>query len=422
MDIKTRKVKVVLFVFIIFFISINKTYSSPKKLIFDTKINFNFHNTNLKIALQTIAKSAGLEAIFIDKNIYGKLTLNDQNISLKNIIKNISSKFNLDITINKSFMVIKNKNKSLNFSNLKQKTFLIKNIEAKNIIEKIKNAKIPLLSKTGSVFSSLSSNRILIIDNQKNIALISKLIKFLDKKNKNIEIKAVIFIANKKTADSLGVRWGGRKITNSMNITGGNLGSMPKDSFVSLGNAPITNFNLSKNMSSLVFGFGGGNSFLDIELSILNSMGDIKILSKPHIKTLNNNIAYIASGTEIPYQTTNKNGDSNVSFKKALLGLQVIPTILNNENLILNIEINSNTVGSIYQNVPSVDINTIKTKVVIKNKQTIILGGIIKKIQQKTITKIPILGDIPFIGWLFKYENNSEQNWELMISLTPSIT
>lgn len=158
---------------------------------------------------------------------------------------------------------------------------------------------------------------------------------------------------------------------------------------------------------------------LDIELALLNTQGKVQILSKPRIKTKSNHTATISSGTEVPYQTTNGDGDTAVSFRRALLELQITPHTIDATRLALDILLASDTVGDRYQGLPAIDVNSVQTKITMNAGETIVLGGIVRTVEQEKESKVPVLGDLPMLGFLFRYKEKTRQKWELMVALTP---
>jgi type IV pilus assembly protein PilQ len=163
------------------------------------------------------------------------------------------------------------------------------------------------------------------------------------------------------------------------------------------------------------------NRFLNLEISALEADGKGKVVSSPRVITADQVKALIEQGTEIPYQTATSSGATAIEFRKATLKLEVIPQITPEGNIILDVDVNKDTVGT--QTPSGILINTkhVKTQVLVDNGGTVVIGGIYEQTEQVDETKVPLLGDIPAVGWLFKTRTRSLDKSELLIFLTPKV-
>jgi type IV pilus assembly protein PilQ len=161
---------------------------------------------------------------------------------------------------------------------------------------------------------------------------------------------------------------------------------------------------------------------LDLELSALEKENKGEIIASPRITTANQKEAYIEQGVEIPYQQASSSGATAVQFKKAVLSLTVTPHITPDDKIILDLVVTQDTVSSLSNGLaPAIDTQRIGTQVLVNNGETIVLGGIYQQSIISTISKVPILGDIPYLGWVFRNTNNFNEKKELLIFVTPRI-
>jgi type IV pilus assembly protein PilQ len=137
--------------------------------------------------------------------------------------------------------------------------------------------------------------------------------------------------------------------------------------------------------------------------------------------TSNQNTALIETGTDIPYQQATSSGATSVSFKKAVLSLEVTPQITPDDRISMDIKVNKDSVGEIFAGVPSIDTNSVETQVLVDNGQTVVLGGIFEQTTEKSTEKVPFFGDLPVMGRLFRTDKNRDDKAELLIFLTPKL-
>jgi type IV pilus assembly protein PilQ len=173
------------------------------------------------------------------------------------------------------------------------------------------------------------------------------------------------------------------------------------------------------------FGFSlfnrAATRFLNMEITALQSDGKGKIISNPRVITANNVEAIISQGTQIPYQQATSSGATSVSFANAVLSLKVKPQITPDDNVIMNLEVHKDSVGQNTTAGPSIDTKQVTTQVLVENGGTVSIGGIFTQDQQTTVTKIPLLGDIPIVGLLFRTNTDQNNRQELLIFVTPRI-
>jgi type IV pilus assembly protein PilQ len=161
--------------------------------------------------------------------------------------------------------------------------------------------------------------------------------------------------------------------------------------------------------------------FLNLELTALQADGKGKIISSPRVITADQVEAIIEQGTEIPYQQATSSGATSVSFKKATLSLKVKPQVTPDDNVIMNLNVHKDSVGQNTLAGPSIDTKQIVTEVLVENGGTVVIGGIYSQTETNQTNKVPVLGDLPFVGFLFKQNLRTDDRNELLIFITPRI-
>jgi type IV pilus assembly protein PilQ len=160
---------------------------------------------------------------------------------------------------------------------------------------------------------------------------------------------------------------------------------------------------------------------LELELSALESEGRAEVIARPKVITADKQQATISSGVEIPFQEASSSGATATSFKSATLSLDVKPQITPDDRIIMELQVNQDTVGAVFNGVPSINTNSIQTQVLVDNGETIVLGGIFTTQQTESVTKTPFLGDLPYVGRLFRRNTKSDDKQELLIFITPRL-
>jgi type IV pilus assembly protein PilQ len=303
-----------------------------------------------------------------------------------------------------------------------------------------------LLSDRGSVTIDQRTNTLLINDTTERIDEIRELVAELDRPVRQVLIESRIVIARDDFNHQLGVRFG---VTGARQDSRGNLYSTSSSSTAldqinqsaitnrrggSGSNTPLPMPSLSERLNvnlpvadpagSLGFSILAADFLLDLELSALESEGRGEVVSTPRIITANQAEAFIQQGVEIPYEARQAGqaaGAINVQFKEAVLELRVTPLITPDNRIQLSLNVKQDTVGEIFNNIPSIDTRELGTQVLLENGQTVVLGGIYQEERNFTATKVPVLGDVPGIGRLFRQRSTNDQRRELLIFVTPQL-
>jgi type IV pilus assembly protein PilQ len=302
-----------------------------------------------------------------------------------------------------------------------------------------------MLSPRGSVIFETRTNQLFVSDIPSKLEEVQSLISKIDIPVRQVLIEARIVEADDKFGRSLGVRLGasdlrgirggvpGYGLGGDTRVTvGGNLGAVGGQTqqtggavsyndtqFVNLPAGSEGGFNAATFALSL---FGAtANRFLNLELSALEADGRGKIVSSPRLVTADQIKAVIRQGTKIPYQKATSSGATGIEFIDATLKLEVTPQITPEGNVILDVEVNKDSVGAVTAGVPSINTKSVKTQVLVENGGTIVIGGIFEQVDRTDEVKVPFLGDVPYLGNLFKTKSRTLNKTELLIFLTPKV-
>jgi len=431
-----------------------------EKVYSGTKVTFNFQDIPVRSVLQLIADVSDLNIVVAD-SVGGNLTLRLTNVPWDQALDIVMDARNLDMRENGNVLwigptqeIAAREQELLKAQQDRRileplQTVLIpmsysKAVDMKTLIDESTNAvdsEYGLLSERGSVTVDERTNTLLITDTAERIVEIRKLLTELDYAVRQVQIESRIVIANSDFVHELGVRFG---VTYAH--IGSNIGIIAADgaaadvvnprinpradglldipSFPSRYqvNLPATD----PNASTIGFSFLSSNVLLDLELSALESEGEGEIISTPRVITANQAEAFIQQGVEIPYEEATSSGATSVQFKDAVLKLKVTPLITPDNRIQLDLNVKQDSVGEIFQtsrggSVPSIDTREVETKVLVANGDTVVLGGIFQDEKSNNTEKVPFLGDIPYVGALFRRRANETKKRELLIFVTPTI-
>jgi len=278
----------------------------------------------------------------------------------------------------------------------------------------------PLLGQGGSLTVTNRGNCLIVQDRAANIPRLRELLAELDQPTPQVHIEARIVNMTNTAKKQLGIVWGDVGATTGQGIyTRDNLAS--KTTSLSAG----INLPAAEPSTTLALGFIRGNLNLNVELQAMQSDNLIEILSSPSILVLDGKEAEIKQGKEIPYVTGGTSTTpSNTSFREANLGLKVKPTVLNDGYIVLDVEVTNDSVDEqSVQNTSGLLINkqAITTNLLLEDNSTVVIGGIVQKNKQRLQGKVPGLGDIPILGYLFKNNSDKDEQTELVVFLTPRV-
>ena len=413
-------------------------------------ISINFQDIPVRNVLQLIADYNEFNLVVSD-SVAGNLTLRLDGVPWQQVLDIILQVKGLDKRVDGNVILVAPKAElDLREQQALEKSRLEEELgELKSEIIKINFAKatdiadmiggegaVSMLSDRGSITIDERTNSLLIRELEENIAVIRGIIESLDIPVKQVQIEARIVTVTEGNLDELGVRWGVSSTNGSFTVGGSIEGNHPSaiTPYDDDGGSSVIddylNVNLaatSPNASSIAFQVVklGSDTLLDLELSALQQESKAEIISSPRLITTNKKPAYIEQGTEIPYLESSSSGATSVAFKKAVLSLKVTPQITPDNRLVLDLSVTQDRPGQVVKTgtgeAVAIDTQRIGTQVLVNNGETVVLGGIFQHSVSSTVDKVPLLGDLPLLGALFRrsYENVGKS--ELLIFVTPKV-
>ena len=293
-----------------------------------------------------------------------------------------------------------------------------------------------LISKRGSISVDVRTNTLLVQDMSSRVNDIRSLVKTLDVPVRQVSIEARIVYATDEFGKELGARFGTTQFGSKGAFSGGigSTNSMVNDLVSgSTGvSVPSLNDRLSVNMpvvgaaGSLAFSLLSKHFLLDLELSALQAENKGEVISSPRVVTADKRKAVIEKGVEVPYEVESLSGGTTIAFKKAVLGLEVTPQITPDEHVSMDLVVRQDEINKYYQSsrgnsIPIIDTRNITTQVLVDNGQTVVLGGVHEETKSNDVRKVPMLGDLPILGNIFKKTAKKNTKRELLIFVTPKI-
>jgi type IV pilus assembly protein PilQ len=410
------------------------------------KLSLNFQDIEVRSVLQLIADFTGLNLVASD-TVSGSITLRLQNVPWDQALDLILKTKGLDKRQIGNVLLVAPADEiaareKLELETTKQIAELepvrldiiqVNYAKASDIVALIE-ADEELISSRGFVSSDARTNTISVRETAEKLDEIRRLVSTWDVAVRQVSIEARIVRAQTNVAESLGVRWGGAGFDTrgdgSVISVGGSLGGVQDGRDSSAGPGFETTFPdalavdlgvSGDGASSFAIGWGSDDFLVDLELSALESDGQAEVVSQPRVVTADRQTAKIKSGEEIPYQEASSSGATSVSFKEAALSLEVTPQITPDDKIIMDLVVNQDSRGEVTAGIPSINTNEVTTQVLVGNGETVVLGGIFQSEVATTVTKTPFLGDIPYLGRLFKRTEHIDERSELLIFITPKI-
>jgi type IV pilus assembly protein PilQ len=278
----------------------------------------------------------------------------------------------------------------------------------------------------GTITVDERTNNIIAYQTQDRLDELRRIVAQLDIPVRQVMIEARIVEANVDYDKSLGVRWGGsiqnKGNWNSSGVTTGTSTTIGTPGSTGT-NQPFVDLGATGNTSGIGIAFITDNVLLDLELTAMEKTGNGEIVSQPKVVTSDKETAKILKGTEIPYQEASSSGATSVSFKEASLSLEVTPQITPDNRIIMEVKVTKDEPDylNMVQDVPPIKKNEVNAKVLVNDGETIVIGGVFSNTQSKVVDKVPFLGDVPYLGRLFRRDVVSEKKSELLVFLTPRI-
>lgn len=409
------------------------------------KLSLNFQNIDVRAVLQLIADFTGLNLVASD-TVGGSITLRLQNVPWDQALELVLKTKGLDKRMTGNVMLvapaeeiaarekleIETNKQVAELAPVRLEIVQVNYAKASDIVEMLQLDQ-ELISGRGYISSDERTNTISVRETSDKLSQIRRLVDTWDIPVRQVLIEARIVRARSNLSEEIGVSWGGGgRDTDGSNLWrfSGSQTTNLNDLTGPLNVAPTVNFPdalavdlgvTRANTSSFAIGVGNADFLLDLELSAFEADGQGEIVAQPKIVTADRQTAIIKSGEEIPYQEASSSGATSVSFKDAVLSLEVTPQITPDDNIIMDLKINQDDRGETTAGIPSINTNEVVTQVLVGNGETIVLGGIFQSEQTTTVTKTPFLGDIPYIGNLFRKTESIDDRSELLIFITPKL-
>jgi len=409
------------------------------------KLSLNFQDIEVRSVLQLIADFTGLNLVASD-TVGGSITLRLQNVpwdqALDLILKtkgldkrqigNVLLVAPADEIAAREKLELETSKQIAELAPVRLDIVQVNYAKAADIVALIKEDE-ELISDRGFVSSDVRTNTISVRETAEKLEEIRRLVSTWDVPVRQVSIEARIVRAQTNVAENLGVRWGGAAYDvsgDNVFTVGGSQGSLQEARDAAAGNSNTISFPgalavdlgvSGEGTSSFAIGWGSDNFLVDLELSALESDGQAEVVSQPRVVTADRQTASIKSGEEIPYQEATSSGATNIEFKEAVLSLEVTPQITPDDKIIMDLVVNQDSRGEVTAGIPSINTNSVTTQVLVGNGETVVLGGIFQSEVATQTTKTPFLGDIPYLGRIFKRTEHLDERSELLIFITPKI-
>ncbi|MBS0433314.1 MAG: type IV pilus secretin PilQ [Proteobacteria bacterium] len=428
------------------------------------KLSLNFQNIEVRALLQVIADFTNFNVVTSD-TVTGNVTLRLKDVPWDQALDIILQAKGLglrksgnviwiapkDELAAKEKVELESKAQVAQLEPLRTQSFQLNYAKAEEVAKGLSGqgqsgggAGTKILSPRGSVIFETRTNQLFVSDIPSKLEEIQMLIGKIDVPVRQVLIEARIVIADDNFSRSLGAKLGatdlrgirggvpGWKVSGDTRVTvGGNMNAVggqtlqtdtlnfSDTSFVSLPAIGQNNYNPATFALSL-FG-ASSNRFLNLEISAIEADGRGKVVSSPRVVTADQTKALIEQGTELPYQVATSSGATSLQFRKANLKLEVTPQITPEGSVILDVDVNKDSVGQATAAGFAIDTKHVKTQVLVENGGTVVIGGIFEQSDRTDTTKVPFLGDIPVLGNLFKTTTKTSERTELLIFLTPKV-
>ncbi|MFT3957396.1 MAG: type IV pilus secretin PilQ [Piscinibacter sp.] len=429
------------------------------------KLSLNFQNIEVRALLQVIADFTNFNVVTSD-TVTGNVTLRLKDVPWDQALDIILQAKGLglrksgnviwiapkDELAAKEKVELESKAQVAQLEPLRTQSFQLNYAKAEEIAKGLSGTGggagtgMKILSPRGSVIFETRTNQLFVSDIPSKLEEIQMLIGKIDVPVRQVLIEARIVVADDSFGSSLGAKLGATDLRglrggvpgwsvggNNRVSIGGNInavGAQTRQVDTDTVDFGDTNFiNLPAigqggyNPATFALSLFGANSnrFLNLEISALEADGKGKVVSSPRVVTADQQKALIEQGTELPYQVATASGATSLQFRKANLKLEVTPQITPEGSVILDVDVNKDSVGQNTAAGFAIDTKHVKTQVLVENGGTVVIGGIFEQSERTDVTKVPLLGDVPVIGHLFKTTTKQSERTELLIFLTPKV-
>ncbi len=442
-------------------LEVTPTLFNPDRVYEGEKLTLNFQDIETRAVLQLLADVSGRNIVVSD-TVQGNVTLRLQGVPWDQALDIVLATKGLDMRQNGNVIIVapteeisareladlESRKEISELEPLIAEYVQVNYAKASDLAELIAGGSggTALLSDRGSVGIDDRTNTLLLQDTAERIASIRKLVATLDIPVRQVLIESRIVIVRDDFSRDLGIRWGATVVkengdgiittsgnanaTNTVvNDAADNINSSGTPFPVGIPNLDDrfnVNLPIANPAGQFALAILDDDYLIDLELSALQAEGRGEVISSPRVITANQKEANIKQGVEIPYQESSSSGATTTQFKEAVLSLTVTPQITPDDRIVMDLLVTKDSVGEVVSterggSVPSIDTRSIETQVLVNNGQTVVLGGIYETEQGETVTKVPYLGDIPFLGMFFRSTRVVSNKSELLIFVTPKI-
>ncbi|MCO8161799.1 type IV pilus secretin PilQ [Pseudomonas sp. 21LCFQ010] len=431
--------------------------AADKPVYTGEKLSLNFQDIDVRSVLQLIADFTNLNLVASD-TVQGGITLRLQNVPWdqaldlvlktkgldKRKIGNVLLVAPADEIAARERQELESQKQIAELAPLRRELLQVNYAKAADIaklFQSVTSAEAQV-EERGSITVDERTNNIIAYQTQERLDELRRIVAQLDIPVRQVMIEARIVEANVDYDKALGVRWGGSRTSGSgkwigyglddnltsASTSGGSnattdVGTSGTSTAASNRNIPFVDLGAPDATAGFGIGFMTSNTLIDLELSAMEKSGNGEIVSQPKVVTSDKETAKILKGTEIPYQESSSSGATTVSFKEASLSLEVTPQITPDNRIIMEVKVTKDEPD--YLNavlgVPPIRKNEVNAKVLISDGETIVIGGVFSNTQSKVVEKVPFLGDVPYVGRLFRRDVVSDSKSELLVFLTPRI-
>ncbi|MBU1426148.1 MAG: type IV pilus secretin PilQ [Gammaproteobacteria bacterium] len=422
-----------------FIIEVKEVADDPNKLVKGNhigyageKLTLNFQNISTREALSVIADFTNLNMVISD-TVSGNLTLRLKDVPWDQALDIILQSKGLDMRKNgnviqvapreeiasKEKLELASRQEISELEVVRTESFQLSFAKAADVAKLLKDKDAGLLSKRGSAVSDLRTNTLFVQDTPTRLEDVRSFVKQLDVPVRQVMIEARFVEAGDKYNQTLGGRlsYSGPESTvagGGFRVAGGVQGALSTS--LNLPTAGSTTGGLTLSLFNAL-----ATRTLTLELNASELDGTTKNIASPRVVTGDKTEANIEQGVEIPYLQASSSGATTIAFKKAVLGLTVTPQITPDDHVGMKLLVSQDTVGEIFFQVPSINTKKVETNVLVENGGTVVIGGVYTQDSTDDELKVPLIGDIPIIGWLFKTDTKTKAKKELLVFITPKI-
>lgn len=426
------------------------------------KLSLNFQDIDVRSVLQLIADFTDLNLVASD-TVAGNITLRLQNVPWDQALDLVLKTKGLDKRQVGNVLLVapaeeiaarerqelESQKQIAELAPLRRELIQVNYAKAADmakLFQSVTSAEGGVPDDRGSITVDERTNSIIAYQTQERLDELRRIVAQLDVAVRQVLIEARIVEANVNYSKDLGVRWGGAlNAGNGWRTFGknGNIGVEDEDGFscgpfdgrctlpVTGGTGgsggsptPFVDMGALSSTSGIGIGFISNSAIIDLQLSAMESSGNGEVVSQPKVVTSDKETAKILRGQEIPYQEASSSGATTTSFKEAALSLEVTPQITPDNRIIMEVKVNKDSADydrRIGAGAPPINKNEVNAKVLVSDGETIVIGGVFENTQSKAVQKVPFLGDVPYIGRLFRRDFVNDNKTELLVFITPRI-